>query len=57
MDNGNGKLMSVIDGINKREGAGSVVFASQGFGGVRMNREHLSPQYTTKVDEIMKIKV
>ena len=55
MDNGNGKLMSVIDGINKREGAGSVVFASQGFGGVRMNREHLSPQYTTKFDEIMKI--
>ena len=54
---GNGKLMSVIDSINKKEGAGSVVFASQGFGGVRMNREHLSPQYTTKFDDILKIKV
>lgn len=54
---GNDKLMSVIDSINRKEGAGSVVFASQGFGGVKMNREHLSPQYTTKFDDILKIKV
>ena len=53
----NGKLMSVIDSINRKEGAGSVVFASQGFGGVKMNRGHLSPQYTTKFDDILKIKV
>lgn len=54
---GNDKLMSVIDSINRKEGSGSVVFASQGFGGVKMNREHLSPQYTTKFDDILKIKV
>ena len=34
------KLMSVLDAINKKQGARSVVVASAGFGGIRMNREH-----------------
>ena len=50
------KLMSVLDAINKKQGARSVVVASAGFGGIRMNREHLSPNYTTEWGEILEVK-
>lgn len=51
------RLMSVIDRINRKEGPGCVSVASQASGGIRMNREHLSPQYTTKWDDILVVKV
>lgn len=50
------RLMSVMDSINSREGRGSIAFASQDAAGIRMNRGHLSPQYTTKWEDIMTVK-
>ena len=50
------RLMSALDAINKKQGARSVVVASAGFEGVRMNREHLSPNYTTEWGEILEVK-
>lgn len=50
------KLMSVLDAINRKQGARSVVVASAGFDGVRMNREHLSPNYTSEWSDILVVK-
>lgn len=50
------RLMRAMDAINKKQGARSVVVASAGFGGIRMNREHLSPNYTTEWGEILEVK-
>ncbi len=50
------KLMNVLDASNKKQGARSVVVASAGFGGIRMNREHLSPNYTSQWGEILVVK-
>lgn len=33
-----------------------MMVASAGFGGIRMNREHLSPNYTTEWGEILELK-
>lgn len=49
------KLMSTLDEINKKQGPRSVIIASAGFEGVRMNRQHLSPNYTTDWDDILTI--
>lgn len=50
-------LMTALDEINKKQGARSVVVASAGFEGIRMNRQHLSPSYTTVWDDIIEIKI
>ena len=50
------RLMSALDEINKKQGPRSVVVASAGFDGIRMNREHLSPNYTTDWNDILTIK-
>ena len=50
------RLMRAMDAINKKQGARSVVVASAGFEGVKMNREHLSPNYTTEWGEILEVK-
>lgn len=47
------KLMSALDAINKKQGPRSVVVASAGFDGVKMNRNHLSPNYTTEWEDIL----
>ena len=48
-------LMSVVDKIN-HSGIGNVFFASQGVSPQwAMKREHLSPRYTTKWDELPKV--
>lgn len=51
------RLMKVIDSINQKEGDHSVSLASQTLEGIKMNRNHLSPSYTTKWKEILTIKV
>ncbi len=50
------RLMRALDAINKKQGARSVVVASAGFQGVKMNRQHLSPNYTTEWGEIIEVK-
>lgn len=51
------KLMSTLDKINQKQGPRSVVVARAGFEGVKMNREHLSPNYTSSWDDIIQIKL
>lgn len=50
------RLMEVMDAINARQGDVAVGVASQSLEGIRMNRNHLSPRYTTRLDEIMVVK-
>jgi DNA polymerase V len=50
------KLMATIDKINKKQGARSVIVAASSSNDIIMNRNHLSPQYTTKWDEIMTVR-
>ncbi len=47
------KLMEVIDKINKTQGSNSLVLASQGVDPIRMNRNHLSPHYTTRWGDLL----
>lgn len=49
------RLMSVLDDINRKQGNHSVVVASAGFDGVKMNRQHLSQNYTTDWNDIITI--
>lgn len=49
------RLMSTVDLINKKEGHTAVSVASQSFDGIRMNREHLSPEYTTDWEDIITV--
>lgn len=51
------KLMNTLDEINKKQGPHSVVVASAGFDGIKMNRQHLSPNYTSDWDDIIQIKI
>ena len=46
------RLMSVMDNINRREGRNTIGLASQSLDGIKMNREHLSPCYTTDWNDI-----
>lgn len=48
-------LMTAVDNINKKEGRTAVSVASQSLDGIKMNREHLSPQYTTDWNDIMTV--
>jgi DNA polymerase V len=51
-------LMSVIDNMNRSFGTNKVKFASQSLGRQwKMKQEKLSPCYTTKIKEIITIKV
>ena len=50
------RLMKVVDKINKKNGYSSVAVATQSLEGIKMNRQHLSPQYTTKWSDIIKVK-
>ncbi len=50
-------LMKVIDKINAAQGPQAIKIASQGYIGEYTNRQYLSPQYTTKWEEIPIIKV
>ena len=50
-------LMKVIDKINAAQGPQAIKIASQGSIGEYTNRQYLSPQYTTKWEEIPIIKV
>lgn len=51
------RLMETIDRINAGMGRESIRLVSQGTITDHTNREHLSPQYTTKWDEILVVKV
>lgn len=51
------KLMAAIDRINAEMGRESVKLVSQGTLTDHTNREHLSPQYTTRWEDIMVVKV
>ena len=51
------KLMHAMDKINEKQGQRSVVVATAGFDGIRMNRNHLSPNYTTDWNDILTIRV
>ena len=51
-------LMSVIDKLNKSYGTNKIKFATQSLGRQwKMRQEKLSPSYTTKIKEIITIKV
>lgn len=51
------QLMQVIDNINAKQGKNSVKIVSQGEITDHTNREHLSPQYTTRWDDIIVVKI
>ncbi len=51
------ELMRTIDGLNSKHGRGTVTLGLQLKGGIRSQREHLSPQYTTRWEDIMVVKV
>lgn len=51
------QLMSAVDELNRKQGRNSVVLAAQGFDPIKMNRQHLSPSYTTDWNDILKVKV
>lgn len=50
------RLMAVLDSVNKVCGRGTLVVAAQGTEPFRMNREHLSPRYTTDWKELLVVK-
>ena len=50
------KLMETIDRINAEQGRQSVRLVSQGAISDHTNREHLSPQYTTRWEDILVVK-
>ena len=49
------RLMSVMDSINRKEGRNTIGVASQSLEGIKMNREHLSPCYTTDWNDIISV--
>ena len=50
------RLMETMDRVNRTYGKGKIVLAAQGTHPFRMNREHLSPRYTTEWDELPVVK-
>ena len=48
--------MEVIDSVNKEYGRGKITIAAQGTTPFHMNREHLSPCYTTDWKDILVVK-
>lgn len=52
------RLMKAFDNINKRFGLKTVIVASQGTKKVwKMQREYLSPSYTTRLDQVLNVKI
>lgn len=51
------RLMDAVDAANRLYGRNKVVVASQGFEPLKMNRNHLSRNYTTEWDDIITVKV
>lgn len=49
------RLMSVLDDINRRAGAGSVIVAAEGLTEVKANSAHRSPRYTTRWSDIPEV--
>lgn len=50
------RLMAALDETNRTMGRNKVVVASQGFEPLKMNRNHLSRQYTTAWEHIITVK-
>ena len=50
------RLMDVLDAANRTYGRNRIVVASQGFGPLKMTREHLSRSYTTDWNDIITVK-
>lgn len=51
-----GPLMDVIDGLNKRYGSETMKLGSQAMDRTwKMRQEHLSPSYTTQLDQILQL--
>lgn len=50
------RLMDAVDTLNKSYGKGTLVVAAQGTVPFHMNREHLSPRYTTDWDDLLVVK-
>lgn len=51
------KLMQTVDVINRSIGNHTIKLGSQDLNRVwKMKQEHLSPRYTTKIDEVIKVK-
>lgn len=51
------KLMEVLDHLNEKSGRGALYFAGQGIqAGWQMKREMLSPRYTTRFCDLLKVK-
>jgi DNA polymerase V len=52
------QVMKAVDHLNRELGAGKVKLAVQDLDRRwKMNQDHLSKRYTTKLDEIIKVKV
>ena len=49
--------MAAVDAANRQFGRGRIVVASQGLAPLKMNRGHLSKNYTTDLDDILTVKV
>ncbi|MEG0519361.1 MAG: Y-family DNA polymerase [Bacteroidales bacterium] len=50
------RLMQALDHVNKANGNGTLLLAAQGFTGLQLNHDHLSPSYTTSWNDIIKVK-
>jgi len=50
-------LSAAIDAIHRSFGRSALLFGAQGDGQVKMNRQHRSPQYTTRWDELPGVSV
>jgi len=50
------RLMQVLDRVNAAYGAGKLKTAAEGTEPFRMNREHLSPRYTTDWNELLVVR-
>lgn len=50
-------LMKAIDTINRKYSSNSVRLASMDRKTFKMRQEHLSPAYTTKLDDVIKVKI
>ncbi|MCM1302076.1 MAG: Y-family DNA polymerase [Alistipes senegalensis] len=50
------RLMKAFDIVNQEHGKGKLIVAAQGTRPFRMNREHLSPRYTTDWKELLVVK-
>ena len=50
------KLMNAIDKINRKQGERAVMVAASGGNDIVMNRNYLSPQYTTRWGEVLVVR-